>query len=142
MQLGEGYGHTTVLVNEMGMLVFPIKNLGFGLHICNLIKKQISDEQGVRLPTRVSMGASYQMVDHLFWNIEAEKILEEETTRWKMGISFGLYEHFSIRAGVQSRPFSQSLGFGSSWKPWHFDLAFSRLDPLGYTTQISVQYGM
>jgi hypothetical protein len=138
---GDEYGKKTFFAAEFGAQCYPLKKLMVGLHISNLVSQQLSDEPDSKIPSRVSFGVQYEFNKFLCGSLTADKVVSESFTNFKMGIAYDLRKSVAIRCGIASRPFSQSVGIGFFTKKWHYDVAFSRVDPLGYTPQISVSYG-
>jgi hypothetical protein len=124
---------------EVGLQYKPWKVLTIGAHVYNPIPYKVEKVYGERLPTIVKFGLGYEPSPKVLIAAEYEQDINHKP-QFKGGVEYRPIKYFTIRAGVQTTPFSASLGFGGNVNGFSLDVGGSYHPVLGFTPQLSMLY--
>ncbi len=124
---------------ELGLQYKPWKVLTIGAHVYNPIPYKVEKVYGERLPTIVKFGLGYEPSAKVLIAAEYEQDINYKP-QFKGGVEYRPIKYFTIRAGVQTTPFSVSLGFGGNVSGFSLDVGGSYHPVLGFTPQLSMLY--
>ncbi len=139
------YLRTTILENgnrnfftlEAGIIYKPWKVLSIAAHVYNPIPYKIEKVYGERLPTILKFGLGYEPAKKVLLAVEYEQDIHYKP-QFKAGVEYRPIKYLDIRAGVQTTPFSASLGVGINVKGVNIDLSSSYHPVLGFTPQAAL----
>ena len=137
--IGDEYGSRSVLTAELGMQAMVIRNLWLGAHIYNPTQASLADIPEENLPSVFSLGAGYIFSDKFNVELSAEKN-SDEPTMIHTGIEYHPIKQFWLRAGMTSKPFNSSFGFGLELSNLLLDFAAGFHQQLGFTPTLSLTY--
>lgn len=124
---------------ELGLQYKPWKVLTIGAHVYNPIPYKVEKVYGERLPTIFKFGLGYEPSAKVLIAAEYEQDINHKP-QFKGGVEYRPIKYFTIRAGVQTTPFSASLGFGGNVNGFSLDVGGSYHPVLGFTPQLSMLY--
>lgn len=124
---------------EVGLQYKPWKVLTIGAHVYNPIPYKVEKVYGERLPTIIKFGLGYEPSAKVLIAAEYEQDINHKP-QFKGGVEYRPIKYFTIRAGVQTTPFSASLGFGGNVNGFTMDVGGSYHPVLGFTPQLSMLY--
>ncbi|MDR2813152.1 MAG: hypothetical protein LBB79_00625 [Prevotellaceae bacterium] len=135
-----GYGATSALTAELGLLAKPTDNLWVGAHVFNFTNSRyFSNAHHERLPVIFDVGMGYRFAQHASLLV-GTKIESEQAAQAKAGLEVVILKTLALRLGVLAKPVELLAGFGYTYRKLHIDMAFSRHETLGYSPQISLSY--
>lgn len=132
-------GQRNFFTFELGMQYRPWKVLTFGAHIYNPIPYKVEKVYGERLPTIMKFGLGYEPSPKVLIAAEYQQDIHYKP-QFKGGVEYRPIKYFTLRGGVQTTPFSASLGFGGNVAGAKLDVAASYHPVLGFTPQLSFIY--
>ncbi|MDR0414368.1 MAG: hypothetical protein LBH84_03025 [Prevotellaceae bacterium] len=133
-----GYGSTSAITAELGLLAEPVDNVLVGAHIFNFTSSRyLSNLYHERLPVIFDVGMGYRMAQHATLLVSA-KIESGQAMQAKAGLEVVVAQALALRMGVLVKPVELYAGFGYTYRKLHIDMSFSRHETLGYTPQISL----
>lgn len=124
---------------ELGFQYKPWKVLTIGAHVYNPIPYKVEKVFAERLPTVIKFGLGYEPSPKVLLAAEYEQDIHYKP-QFKAGIEYRPIKYVHVRAGVQTTPFSASLGVGVNIKGLNIDLASSYHPVLGFTPQAALIY--
>lgn len=124
---------------ELGFQYKPWKVLTIGAHVYNPIPYKVEKVFAERLPTVIKFGLGYEPSPKVLLAAEYEQDIHYKP-QFKGGIEYRPIKYVHVRAGVQTTPFSASLGVGVNVKGLNIDLASSYHPVLGFTPQAALIY--
>jgi hypothetical protein len=124
---------------EVGIQYKPWKVLTIGAHVYNPIPYKVEKVYGERLPTIIKFGLGYEPSAKVLLAAEYEQDIHYKP-QFKAGVEYRPIKYFTIRAGVQTTPFSASVGFGGNVSGFSMDVSGSYHPVLGFTPQLSMIY--
>lgn len=124
---------------EMGFQYKPWKVLTIGAHVYNPIPYKVDKVYGEHLPTIMKFGLGYEPSPKVLLAAEYEQDIHYKP-QFKGGIEYRVVKYFSLRAGVQTTPFSASFGFGVNVVGLNLDASASYHPVLGFTPQLAFIY--
>jgi hypothetical protein len=127
------------LVIEFGGIAEITPQLIFGAYIYNLNQARIKGYQQEYIPTVMKAGISYLPSKKLMINIETEKDIDLKAS-FRAGIEYKIIDHFFLRTGISTYPFTGAFGIGFNKKNFQIDYAYSSHARIGSINQISLQY--
>jgi hypothetical protein len=144
-QMGEDYGSAGVITAEAGLIAELITNLYFGVHIFNPTRVKLTEYSiqetifSERVPTIMRCGLRYKFSEKVQLSVETEKDVQYDPF-FKAGIEYRAIEQLYIRGGIATDPGYNSFGFGVLLNKFCIDIAASKHQVLGYSTQINITY--
>jgi hypothetical protein len=123
----------------MGAIYEIIPRLNIGAHIFNPTRAKIADYADERIPTIFKTGLSYEFSEKVLMTLETEKSINHPAVL-KAGIEYRIIDPLYLRAGIGTRPTSNSFGFGLVMGNLNIDFATSFHYILGYSPQLSFVY--
>jgi hypothetical protein len=133
-------GQKNIFTLEAGFQYRPWKMLTFGAHIYNPIPYKMDKVFDERLPTIVKVGLGYEPSPKVLIAAEYQQDINHRP-QFKGGAEYRPMKYLNIRAGVQTTPFSVSLGVGTAVKGFRLDAGSNYHPVIGFTPQLSVIYG-
>ncbi len=124
---------------EIGFQYKPWKVLTLGAHVYNPIPYKVEKVFSERLPTVIKFGLGYEPSPKVLLAAEYEQDIHYKP-QFKAGIEYRPIKYLHIRTGVQTTPFSASLGVGVNVKGLNIDLGSSYHPVLGFTPQAALIY--
>ncbi|MBK8657423.1 MAG: hypothetical protein IPN22_00710 [Bacteroidetes bacterium] len=139
------YMRTTILENgnrnfftlEAGIQYKPWNVLTIAAHVYNPIPYKVEKVYGERLPTILKFGLGYEPSKKVLLAVEYEQDIHYKP-QFKAGVEYRPIKYLDIRAGVQTTPFSASLGVGVNVKGVNIDVSSSYHPVLGFTPQAAL----
>jgi hypothetical protein len=123
-----------VVLDFGGITELVPTKLFFGANIFNLNQATLNGEL---LPVLMKAGLSYRPGKKVMLNAEVEKdVLYKPTV--KAGLEYAVLEKFSVRTGINTRPFINFFGLGFQNKIFQLDYALTKHSQLGYSHRISI----
>jgi hypothetical protein len=139
--LSEGYGSHTTGTFEAGIQLNMTDKLKFGAHIFNPVRAHLSAFSNERIPVIFNTGLSYAYSGSL--QAEAEVMKSTETPMELLtGLEYKFIGKGFIRLGMATSPLRYSFGAGFIFKQFSFDIASTYHEVLGFSPQVSIQYGL
>lgn len=132
-------GNRSFFTIEAGMQYKPWKVLTIGAHVYNPIPYKVAKGFGDRLPTILKFGLGYEPSPKVLLAAEYEQDIHYKP-RFKGGVEYRPIKYFTVRGGVQTTPFSPSLGVGVNVVGLNMDVSGSYHPVLGFTPQVSFIY--
>jgi hypothetical protein len=137
-----GYGSTSAITAELGLLAKPVDNLWLGAHIFNFTNSRyFSNTYHERLPVIFDAGMGYHLAQHATLLVAA-KFESGQAAQVKAGLEVVVAKVLALRLGALAKPAALHAGFGYVYRQLHIDMSFSRHEALGYTPQISLTYNL
>jgi len=137
IHLANGYGSTSTITAEVGIIYQPLEKITIGAHVFNPTRSSLGSSQN--LSTSFGIGLAYRPVDYILITLQGDDNTQSNPI-FRTGIEYSPVKSISIRAGMSSKPMSLAFGFGWKVKAIRFDLAFSYHEVLGYTPYLSLSY--
>lgn len=135
------YGSVGAPAAEIGVMAEPVSHLRIGVHIFNPTRAKLADYNDERVPTLMRFGGQYTFSEKVFLSAELEKDVDFKAV-FRGGIEYHPVKEFYLRAGAASNPGLSAFGFGVELKQFRLDLASTFHSVLGFTPQVSLQYGI
>lgn len=139
ISLAENYGHKSVFTFEAGLVVKVNPQITFGVHTFNPVNVRLGETSDDRLASVLNTGFSYTFSDKVILLAEAFKQSGFDT-EFRMGAEYNLLKNLHVRAGITTKPFRYTFGFGYDYKEFSLDVASSVHEQLGYSPMVSLQY--
>ena len=137
--IANDYGSAGNLTFEAGIIFEIIPQLNIGVHVFNPTATIISDYTDDRIATVIRAGASWKFSEKVFVIIETEKSGNHDPV-FRSGIEYHITDPIYIRAGIGTKPTTNSFGFGLALGRLNMDIAASYHHVLGYSPQIGFVY--
>ncbi len=143
LHYSEEYTDKGVLTADIGMWVEAMEDrLRFAFVLCNPLQSSIragEDEKEELLPVLFLIGISYYLNQQFLVLAEVEK--ENDTSmRCRIGAEYHPFPVLSLRGGLQTSPFSPTLGIGFHWKWLDVNAGFSRHEKLGIESACGLRF--
>lgn len=135
-----GAWHNMACLN-IGIMVFPVKNLSLGFSIYNLsFSKFKVEESKFDVPTIFFLGLKYQFTELLFITAEASLTLKENFTA-SIGLQYFFVKQVGMRIGIYaSKEISPCLGLGINLNGFCIDIGAQYNFKLGLTSSVGISY--
>jgi len=137
LRIASGYGSSSCITAEGGVLYQPVEKFAIGAHAFNPFRSSLGSDQN--LSTSFGIGLAYQPASYILITLQGDDS-NQSTPVFRTGIEYNPVRNLSIRAGMSSNPMSLAFGLGWRVKGMTFDLAFSYHEVLGYTPYLSLSY--
>ncbi|MCS6819856.1 MAG: hypothetical protein RMJ53_09075 [Chitinophagales bacterium] len=134
------HGEKNIFTLEAGFQYKPWKVLTIGAHIYNPVPYKIDKVFNERLPTVVKLGVGYEPSSKVLIAAEYQQDIYYKP-QIKGGVEYRPVKYLHLRAGMQTTPFSFSFGLGALFKGVRLDAGSAFHPVLGFTPQLSIQYG-
>ncbi len=138
-QIADEYGSKGIPAAEVGILSEPVENFFVAAHVFNPWRAKMTDSPDEHLPTILKIGLGYDFSGKFLLTFESEKDLDK-TAIYKMGAEYRIFEKLFLRTGISAKPVLNTFGLGLKFSRWNVDIAFSRHEYLGYSSQINVGF--
>lgn len=134
-------GTKGIFTFEAGLQSKVSKKMTIGVFAFNPIHTILSDYNGYNeyVPVVLKFGLSYKFSEKFTLLSEAEKDLHFDPIL-RVGGDFKLNDHFFIRGGMSTGVVQYSIGVGTVWNGFTFDIASSFHQVLGVTPTVSLNY--
>lgn len=139
--IAENYGSKSIITFEAGFRAQLNKDLIIAAHINNPTAAKLSSYNDERIPAIFRVGTSYAFSKKVLAYLEIEKNINY-SPNIKAGFEYQIIEKTFLRAGIGTKPFIYSFGFGLNYKKIRIDIASSVHNILGYSPQLSLIYGV
>ena len=137
LQIANGYGSTSCISAEGGIIYQPISKITIGAYAFNPTNSKLGDDKN--LSTTFGIGLAYQPADKVLIVIQGDDNTLSDPV-FRAGVEYAPVKNLYTRIGISSNPMMFSFGLGWLVKSISFDLAFSYHEVLGYTPYVSVAY--
>jgi len=137
--IANDYGSTGNFTFEAGIIFEIIPKLNIGVHVFNPTATKISDYSDERIASVIRTGLSWKFSEKVFIIVETEKSGNHEPV-FRSGIEYHITDPIYIRAGIGTKPTTNSFGFGLELGLLKMDIATSYHHVLGYSPQIGFVY--
>ncbi|MBU1822656.1 MAG: hypothetical protein KKG00_14255 [Bacteroidetes bacterium] len=127
------------LVVEMGGIAQLSKTVFFGTHIYNLAQGSYSGENAERLPTVLRTGFTYVPTSSLRLSAEFVKNTDYPASL-RAGLEYEVISHFTIRTGINTKPYTNHVGVGFAGDSFAMDYAASSHPQLGWSHHVTLAY--
>lgn len=115
------------------------QSLTLGADVNDPVKITLDETNQLQSRLHLTAGASYRIAEMLLLASEYEWT-KSEGGNFRAGVEYALISEFKIRAGINSRPFSPSLGCGYTFKNWMLDVAAEQHRYLGTSFSVGLSY--
>lgn len=135
----EGYGSTSAISFELGLIIHISEKLHSGLHVNNPVGGRFGKEKTEKLASVYTVGFGYEASPKVFLSAE---IIKEEDQRVNLhaGIQYRLLPFLLARMGVSAATSATWMGVGLSWKTFRLDVTTSYHQHLGITPGLLLIY--
>lgn len=127
---------------DVGILFLPDENLLIGLSITDLPSVRL-DEESIHNKDfnyySIQAGFQWMFINGMLISV-ASTYDDRSVLRFTMGIEYTAYDHFFIRAGVQTHPIVPAFGTGIQVSSFRFDVAANYHAQLGVCPGIGLSY--
>ena len=139
LNIGSSSEKYTAVSGEIGVILSPIKHLELASYIKNPTNSQFSGSDTI-IPLTMVCGIRYMFYEKNFAALEVEKqsLYDEITVR--CSVSGVLSEKFEVRGGLETFPFTVSMGVGFNFERLKIEAAVKRNEFLGYRPSISLAF--
>jgi hypothetical protein len=137
--IGNGYGNSSAVSAEAGVLGRINKELTVAFHLVNPARMRLTAYQNQRLPMLIRFGLSYLWARKVLTALEAD-VDPEQKPNIKFGVEYTPVSSFLIRAGFSSRPLAGTFGFGMDYKGVRLDVSAAYHQQFGVSPQASFSY--
>jgi hypothetical protein len=134
------YGNRNALTFEIGMLVTPMPDLKFGIHVYNPMQNTFLGYSNEYLPACLAVGSAYTFSKKLTISAEAEKVLHLQPMIFRFGLEYKAVNGLALRTGFSTYPVKAAFGLGFVKEHFAIDIAYSWHQILGSTPHISLAY--
>lgn len=126
---------------EFGLQSKVSKKMTIGFYVFNPVHSVLSDYNGYTeyVPVVLRFGVAYQFSDKFVLEVETEKDLHYDAIL-RMGCDYKINERFFVRGGLSTGVVLYSIGVGTKWNGFTFDIASSFHQVLGVTPAVSLSY--
>ncbi|MDR3266186.1 MAG: hypothetical protein LBT24_01265, partial [Tannerella sp.] len=127
---------------DIGLAYLPVDNLLIGLSVLHLPSVHVGDENINNkhiAPYSMQLGFNYSFISNMsiIGSVEHNK---EDKFMGTFGVEYTAFEDFSIRAGMNTAPFSPSLGIGYKIYSVQADVGMVYHPVLGTSMGIGIGY--
>lgn len=130
----------TSLTGDVGLLVRTSDYLNLSFLVINPLRTEIKmGEESAQLSNVLTMGISFQPEDMFLLTGEIEKDFAQPVI-YKFGMEYVPVKELSLRAGMWTKPFSPSFGFGLNLNPFTVNMAFNNHPVLGFNSCCGLQF--
>lgn len=134
------YGASTGFSIDFGVLYHFDTHFSIGAFTNNPSEQKFNSQIiSAKIPTSFNLGASYLATNKVLIATTVTKIVNQSIDV-KLGIEYKMVDLLSLRGGISSKPFKQSVGFGLNYKKFLMDMATNYDANLGYAPQIAIGY--
>ncbi len=137
LRIANGYGSSSCITAEGGVIYQPVEKFAIGAHVFNPFRSSLGSDQN--LSTSFGIGIAYQPASYILITLQGDDSSQSSPV-FRMGLEYNPVRSLSIRTGLSSNPMSLAFGLGWRVKGMTFDLAFSYHEVLGYTPYLSLSY--
>jgi hypothetical protein len=127
------------LVVEMGGIAQLSKTIYFGAHLYNLTQGSYSGENAERVPTVLRTGFTYVPGSSLRLSAEFVKNTEYPASL-RAGLEYEVVRHFTVRTGINTKPYTNHVGVGFADDSFAIDYAASSHPQLGWSHHVTLAY--
>lgn len=139
VRIGDGYGSTSAVSVEAGVLAQLSDELWLGAHVYNPNRAKLAEFNDERLPSIFRLGLRYDFSEKVLAALEVEKDVDFDPVM-KAGVEYHVVEYLYLRAGIATNPQQSTFGFGLVLKQFKLDVATGLHSQLGYSPQVSLLY--
>ncbi len=134
-------GSKGVFTFEFGIQSKVSKKMLIGFYAFNPVRSVLSDYNGFTeyVPVVLRFGVAYKFSDKFSMEVEAEKDLHYDAIL-RVGGDYKLNERFFVRGGMSTGVVLYSIGMGTKWNGFTFDIASSYHQVLGVSPMVSLHY--
>ncbi len=129
----KNYGNTGVLYFDVGGLAFITNEFSWGFSITNINRATVANEDD-QIPTIISTGICYRLVNQLSLNLALEKDISFSPSV-RFGIDYSIIKYLSLRIGASNFPSRFTGGIGINYSLFKLDYAVFTHPDLGLTHQ-------
>ncbi len=137
VQIANGYGSSSCITAEGGIIYQPIEKITIGAHVFNPTDSRLGSDKN--LSTTFGIGLAYRPTGNVLIVLQGDDNTLSDPV-FRAGLEYCPVKNLSTRIGVSSNPMALSFGLGWVVKSVSVDLAFSYHEVLGYTPYISLSY--
>jgi hypothetical protein len=134
-----GYGRSSAIGVDAGILLRISSQLATGLQVSNPVSATWAKEGAERVPAIYKAGLGYDVSKQVFIGLEAEKV-EDQPIGVNAGLHYAVAEKLIARAGVRSAAQLYYLGFGVGLKHFRVDVTVSVHPYFGTTPGMLLHY--
>jgi hypothetical protein len=138
---GEDYGNYHSVTGEIGILSEPVNNLHVGFHLFNFPKANTGSLPDEQIPVIARFGISWSFKDKALLAFETLKEMETQPL-FKVGLEVETLQNLYARVGFTTQINNYSVGLGYMFKRVLIDMAFTNNRILGFSPQVSIEYGL
>jgi hypothetical protein len=135
ISISAGYGKTSAISFDVGVIMHLSDKLHAGLHITNPVGGKFGINKQEKLSSVYSTGLGYDASEKFFVSAEIEKE-EEQPVNVNAGMQYKLIPQLLVRIGLSSATSSGCFGIGLSLKSFRLDVTTSYHPQLGITPGI------
>lgn len=136
----QGFGTKSVLTVSAGGIAALSKSVSIGAYVLNINQPLLSEIEGEKVPTRLSLGLSLSPTEKVQLCSELSKELDHAAT-FKTGMEYKATKKFHTRTGFSLYPNNIFIGIGFIQSKLSIDYAYQyALTGLGESHQASLAY--
>ncbi len=132
----QNYGNDAAIYFNLGGLIYLDENFRWGFAFNNINRATFGNEQD-QIPTILTSGLSYDLINNFSLNLAVEKELKFQPSV-RFGIEYDIIKYLTIRTGFSNEPSRYSAGIGINYSNVSLDYAFYTHQDLGLTHQAGV----
>lgn len=137
--IGEGYGETSAISGNIGVLAQLNDELSLAAMVINPNRAKLSEFTDERYPTLIKMGLGYEFSKKVSLLTEVAKDVDFNANV-KAGIEYHALEMLYLRVGYATDPSLSSFGFGLFLENFQLDFASGFDSNFGFSPQVSLSY--
>ncbi len=134
-------GSKGVFTFEFGIQSKVSKKMMIGFYAFNPVRSVLSDYNGFTeyVPVVLRFGVGYKFSEKFMLEVETEKDLHYDAIL-RIGGDYKINERFFVRGGMSTGVVLYSIGVGTKWNGFTFDIASSYHQVLGVSPMVSLNY--
>ncbi len=137
--IAEGYGTTSALSGNIGMIAKLNEELSLAAMVINPNKAKLAEFTDERYPTLIKLGLGYEFSDKVNLMSEVAKDVDFDANV-KLGIEYKAMKLIHFRVGYATDPALSSFGFGLHLDQFKIDFASGFDSNFGFSPQVSIHY--
>lgn len=116
-----GYGNTSAVGFELGMIIHATDKLFSGIHVTNPAGGKFTRNADDKLPSSYTMAFGCEPSENLILCMQVKKT-EDQPVDMQFSLQYNFVHQFFVRAGITTSSNKVFAGFGLQWKNFRIDL--------------------
>ena len=135
------YVNSNTLIPSFGILIFPLKNISFGVLVRNPVRVRMNSIEENKLPAQINPGFSIKVSEKV--SLACSAIQQNDLPlSTQLGLEYMFHPKLFFRTGWHTVPHTLTFGFGLKLKRFCLDTSLQTHSVLGNSTAVALTFGL